>query len=111
MTVIDLASRQLAAYNAADLDAFCACYAADVRVLDAEGAVTVEGAEAFRERYRPMFERGNFGATVATRVGVGDHAVDHEHYWRVVDGERVEGEVMVRYSARDGVIATVQFFR
>lgn len=111
-TVADLAAAQLAAYNAADLDAFCACYADDVTVLDAAGAVTCQGMEAFRERYRPMFERGNFGASVSTRLHLGDHAMDDEEYWRVgPDGARTEGRVLVRYTAHGDTIGVVQFFR
>lgn len=110
--VVQLAVNQLAAYNAADLDAFCACYSDDVRVLDADGAVSVQGAEAFRERYRPMFERGNFGASVDQRMHLGAHCVDSEAYWRVgPDGERTEGRVLVRYFEEDGAIAVVQFLR
>ncbi len=110
--VVQLAIDQLAAYNAADLDAFCACYHADVVVLDADGVVSVRGNDAFRERYRPMFERGNFGASVDGRVHAGAHAVDCEQYWRIgPDGERTEGSILVRYTERDARIAVVQFFR
>ena len=61
-TVVRLATDQLAAYNAADLDAFCACYHEDVVVLDDDGSESLRGAEAFRARYAPMFARGGFGA-------------------------------------------------
>jgi hypothetical protein len=111
-SVVRLAIDQLAAYNAADLEAFCACYHDDVAVLDADGAVTVRGRTAFRERYRPMFARGQFGAHVDQRVQTGPHCVEREHYWRVeADGERVQGSLLVRYTERDGLIGTVQFFR
>ena len=110
--VEELATRQLAAYNAADLDGFCGCYADDVVVLDGDGAVSLRGAEAFRERYRPMFERGGFGASVDQRVQLGTHCVEREHYWRVgPDGERTEGSVLVRYTEQGGRIAVVQFLR
>lgn len=110
--VVQLAIDQLAAYNAADLDAFCACYHPDVVVLDAEGAHSLRGADAFRERYRPMFERGNFGASVDVRVHAGAHAVDSERCWRVgPDGERSEGALLVRYTEREGTIGVVQFLR
>ncbi len=110
--VVQLAIDQLAAYNAADLDAFCRCYHPEVVALDAEGAVTIQGIEAFRERYRPMFERGNFGATVDQRLQAGKHAVDSEHFWRVgPDGARTEGDLLVRYTEREGTIAVVQFLR
>ena len=111
-TVVQLATRQLAAYNAADLDAFCGCYHDDIVVLDEDGSVSLQGAAPFRERYRPMFEQGNFGAPVDQRLHRGAHCVDAESYWRVgADGERTEGDVLVRYLARDGKIAVVQFLR
>ena len=110
--VVRLAIEQLAAYNAADLDAFCRCYHPEVVALDAAGEVTLRGIDAFRERYRPMFERGRFGATVDQRLHAGAHAVDSERFWRVgPDGERTEGALLVRYTERDGAIAVVQFLR
>jgi len=110
--VAELATAQLVAYNAADLDGFCACYHSDVVVLDADGKVTLKGKDAFRERYQPMFDQGQFGATVDGRLVVGPHCVEREHYSRVgVSGETVSGSVLVRYTERDGAIALVQFLR
>ena len=48
--VAELSDRQLAAYNAADLEAFCACYHQHVRVLDEDGNATCEGMDSFRAR-------------------------------------------------------------
>lgn len=109
----ELARRQLDAYNAADLDAFCACYHDDVRVLDADGAETCRGIAAFRERYAALFATRAFGAVVEQRLVLGEHCVDHERYWRVSPStqERTEGEVLVRYRLRDERIGEVQFFR
>ena len=110
--VVRLATDQLAAYNTADLDAFCACYHEDVVVLNDDGSESLRGAEAFRARYAPMFARGGFGASIDQRVQTGPHCVEREHYWRVgADGARTEGTVLVRYTERDGHIAVVQFFR
>ena len=113
MSVItDLAARQLEAYNAADLEAFCACYHEDVVVFDG-GQESLRGLTAFRERYRGMFEAWTFGASVDQRLSCGPHAVDQETWWRIdpESGERSEGEVLVRYTERDGRIGTVQFLR
>lgn len=107
-----LAERQLAAYNVADVDAFCACYAPDVSVLDADGRETLRGLAAFRQRYERLFaEWTDVRAEVTSRVACGDHAVDHERWSRVdrASGQRREGELLVRYTARDGLIAVVQF--
>ena len=109
--VVRLATAQLVAYNAADLDAFCACYHPDVVVLDGDGTVSARGGAAFRDRYAPMFAGGDFGATVDQRVATGPHCVEREQYWRGVDGERVTGEILVRYTERDGTIKTVQFLK
>ncbi len=113
MSVItDLAMRQLDAYNAADLDGFCACYHPDVVVFDG-GDESLRGVDAFRERYRGMFETWTFGASVDERLSCGPHAVDDEAWWRVdpETGERSEGQVLVRYTEREGLIGTVQFLR
>ena len=112
-SVETLARRQLEAYNAADLDTFCACYADDVRVLDADGAELSRGMEAFRARYAPLFATRSFGGEVDTRVAVGVHCVDHERWWRTdpATGVRSEGEVLVRYREDGGRIGEVQFFR
>lgn len=113
MPVETLARRQLEAYNAADLDGFCACYHDDVRVLDEDGVVVCRGMEAFRARYAPMFATGAFGGTVDTRLAVGEHCVDHERWWKLdpASGERSEGELLVRYRVRDGLLGEAQFFR
>ena len=108
--VVDLAARQLEAYNRSDLDGFVACYHEDVRVLHGE-EVTIEGKVAFRERYRTLFNEWTFGAEVPKRLALGPHCVDLERWWRVDpdSGQRSEGELLVRYQEKDGVIAVVQF--
>jgi len=111
MSVItDLADRQLAAYNAADLDAFCACYHPHVQMFDGE-ELDCEGRDAFRARYADLFAAGGFGATVPSRLDHGGHCVDEEHWWRVDSetGERRTGILLVRYREREGLIGVVQF--
>ena len=109
----ELATEQLRAYNAHDLDAFCACYHAQVRVLDADGGEQLRGLAAFRERYRPKFEAGGFGATVDARLDLAPHCVERETWWlaHAGTGERVSGTLLVRYTAKDGLIGTVTFLR
>jgi hypothetical protein len=109
-SIEELARRQLAAYNASDLEAFVACYHEDVRVLRGEEE-SLRGRDAFRERYLSLFEDWDFGADVPERLQLGDHCVDYETWWRVdpSSGERSEGSVLVRYLARDGLIGLVQF--
>ena len=108
--ISDLAARQLAAYNAADLDSFVACFHEDIRVLDGEEE-TLRGRAALRERYRGLFENWSFGAEVPKRVHLGPHCVDYETWWRLApdSGEREEGAMLVRYMERDGLIGLLQF--
>jgi uncharacterized protein (TIGR02246 family) len=110
--VARLADTQLAAYNAADLDAFCACFHPDVAVLTADGSVRMAGMLAFREAYATMFARfTNVAAHVDARVALGRHVVEREYWSRVDRGtdERLEGAVLVRYSEQDGLLRWVQF--
>lgn len=112
MDIQTLAARQLSAYNTSDLDAFVACYHPEVRVFD-DLELSFEGRDAFRARYAPMFEHGDFGGEVPQRVVMGIHCVDLEHWWRrdPETGERRHGSLLVRYTERDGLIGTVQFLR
>ena len=114
MTAADLAAAQLLAYNAHDIEAFVACYAEDVHVLDAEGQPTLVGREAFRAAYARLFtEWHEVGAAVDQRLVAEPHVIDLERWWRVrpADGQRLEGTVLARYTVKNGLIATVQFFR
>lgn len=112
--VSGLAAAQLEAYNAGDVEAFCACYADDVVVLDEAGTEALRGIEAFRARYGALFATfRDVRAEILARVAMGRHCVDHERWSRVhrETGERMTGEILVRYTVRDGRIAIVQFLR
>ncbi len=113
-TVEALSAAQLRAYNAADLDAFCACYHPDVTVMGHDGAVRTRGMAAFRAGYGAMFaEYAGVGAAVDTRITVGAHTVERERWWRTnrATGARIEGVVLVRYTADEGTIRWVEFLR
>jgi hypothetical protein len=112
LTCAELAARQLEAYNARNLDAFCACYADDVRVLDASGAVDLAGMDAFRRRYAAFFGAWDeIRGEVERRLVLEPHVVDDERWMRARGAERASGRVLVRYTASGGRISTVQFFR
>ena len=106
-----LAQQQLDAYNRSDLDGFVACYHPEVQVLNG-GEQSINGIREFRDRYQDLFSGWKFGATVPQRISLNTHCVDFEEWWRVDPdtGERSEGQVLVRYEERDGLIGTVQFF-
>ncbi|MFT4622639.1 MAG: hypothetical protein ACI8PZ_001295 [Myxococcota bacterium] len=105
-----LAQRQLDAYNAHDLEAFLACYAEDVvvrRLVD--GAVLMEGREAMRAGYGPMFAAGQVHAELTGRVVVGRVAVDEERVTGHPSGGIVKA--LAHYAVRDGLITDVWFVR
>jgi hypothetical protein len=106
-----LAQRQLDAYNAHDLEAFLACYAEDVEVRDVRsGALLMQGREAMRARYGPMFERPALHAALVGRTVLGDDvALDVER----VRGRRDDGEVdaVAIYERRGELIAKVWFVK
>lgn len=105
---VELAQAQLDAYNRADLDAFCACYADDVKVYFGD-ELDISGIADFRSRYVHKFEAGGFGATVPRRLAHGDHCVDEEHWWSGVGEARKQGVLLVAYTVRDGKIAVARF--
>ena len=104
-----LAQAQLEAYNAKDLDAFCACYGEDVKVWRMPDLTpSLVGMAAFRVRY----EKGPFAepavrAEVSQRLVMGSKVVDHE--W--VHGRAENAQpVIVVYHCREGLIREVYFF-
>jgi len=109
-TAAELAQAQLDAYNAQDLDAYCAFFTDDVVVADLNGAVTNQGIEAYRERYRGAFAQfPQNKAELLARIVVGNTVIDHEKVIRGPDGP--EFEVAAIYTIRDGQIARVDFVK
>ncbi|NHQ84968.1 SnoaL-like domain-containing protein [Iodobacter sp. HSC-16F04] len=104
-----LAQDQLEAYNAKDLDAFCACYSPDVQVWHPPAASPgLRGMDQFRARYAASsFANPAQRAEVGQRIVMGNKVVDHE--W--VYGRSAQPEaVIVIYHCEDGLIKDVFFF-
>lgn len=109
MSAVDVVQRQLDAYNAQNLDAFCACFAEDCVIADLNGAVTQQGMSAIRTRYETMFASyPENRAKVLSRIAVGDVVIDHEDIARS-PSERFQAAAI--YTIRDGLIARVDFVR
>ena len=105
---VDLVQAQLEAYNAQDLDAYCAFFADDVVVADLNGAVSTQGIEAYRTRYAGMFATfPQNKAELVNRIVVGATVIDHEKVIRSPGGETFE--VIAVYTLADGKIARVDF--
>ncbi|MER7752491.1 phosphotransferase [Kitasatospora sp. NPDC097643] len=97
--------RQLAAYNGHDLAAFLATYAPEVVVNRRDGS-RLEGRDALRAAYAPLFAEGRCQARITGRLTQGDWVVDHE----TAEGVAAEPlRVLVAYRVRDGLIDRVDF--
>ncbi len=109
MSAVDIVQRQLDAYNAQDIDAFCACFANDCVLGELNGAVTQKGMADIRQRYESLF--GTFPenrAALVNRVVVGNVVIDHEDIVRS-PSERINAAAI--YTVKDGLIARVDFVR
>jgi len=111
----DPVQAQLDAYNAHDVEAFAACYAADVKIFDATGTLVMDGTDALRARYIAVFASSpqlRADLVQRTRIGSADA-------WYAVDRERVTGrnepgaprafEVLVLYAGGGARIREVRF--
>ena len=109
MSPVDVVDAQVVAYNAQDLEAFCACYAEDCVIADLNGATTQSGMGALRERYATMFAQfPQNRARIVNRIAVGDIVVDHEEVSRT-PGQRFEAIAI--YTVKHGRIARVDFVK
>ena len=103
-----LIDRQLAAYNAQDMDAMMACYSPDAQLFAPNGVCTEKSSDEIRARYAKAFAAFPLNkAAVKNRIMVGATVVDHEHVVRAPGGE--EFEIIALYTIKDGLIARVNF--
>lgn len=106
-----LAERQLAAYNARDLDAFAACFAPDVEVYEFPGILAINGQDDFRARYAERFKSEGLEATAVHRAVIGDRVIDHERVWLNGRAASEPTDLVVIYTVRHGLIARVDFVK
>ena len=110
MTLEQIAQLQLDAYNAQDLDAYCAFFTEDVVVADLNGEVTSYGVDAYRARYAKAFaDFPQNKAELLGRMVLGQRVIDHERVVRAPGGATFE--VAAIYSFADGRIARVDFVK
>jgi hypothetical protein len=100
---------QLEAYNAGDVERFAQFYAPDVRIEDGEGKVLLEGREALRARYGPIFAaHPQLHCRLASRIRIGAWVVDEE---RITGRGPGEQHAVAIYRVKDGLITHVRFLR
>ncbi len=110
ITPFDVVEAQFEAYNAQDLDAHCAAFADDVVVADFNGAVTISGIAAYREKYRQVFaDFPQNRAELLNRMVVGACVIDHERVFRSPEADPFE--VAAIYTVSDARIVRVDFIK
>ena len=108
MSNIDIASAQLDAYNAQDLDTYMTYFTQDCIVSGLNGTPTETSRDAIRARYAKAFAQfPQNKAELKNRIAVGNTVVDHELVIRAPGGEQFE--IIAIYTFRDGLIARVDF--
>jgi uncharacterized protein (TIGR02246 family) len=105
---VDIAQKQLDAYNAQDVDTMVSFYATDCVVVSPDGTVTEKSRAEIHARYTKAFAQfPKNKANLVNRIAVGDTVVDHEHVVRAPGGE--EFEIIAIYTVKNGLIARVNF--
>lgn len=105
-----IADRQLAAYNARDLEAFLALFDADARLIDLpSGNVLARGIAEIRTVYAARFgDNPDLHCTVHQRIDLATVAIDRETVTGIAIGTL---DVVAMYDVRDGRIHCVHFVR
>ena len=105
---IDVAQKQLDAYNAQDLDKYVSYFAEDCVVSGLNGTPTETSRTAIKARYAKAFETfPENKADLLNRIAVGNTVVDHELVIRKPGGEQFE--IIAIYTFKDGLISRVDF--
>jgi hypothetical protein len=107
--------KQIAAYNARDIDAFVATYARDIEIHQFGKGMLYRGIRHLREKYGSIFARLKcLEAISLKRIVQGDFVVDHELARGCQEqAGRIDYEVrlIVVYEVKDNLIQKVVFFR
>ena len=105
---LDIAQKQLDAYNAQDLDTYVSYFTQDCIVSGLNGVPTETSRDAIKARYAKAFAQfPQNKAELKNRIVVGNTIVDHELVIRAPGGEQFE--IIAIYTFRDGLIARVDF--
>ena len=110
VSLADIAQAQLDAYNAQDLDAYCGFFTDDLVVANLNGAVTTQGAAAFRAKYAQVFaEFPQNRVELLNRIVLGETVIDHERVIRKAGAEPFE--VGAIYTFAGDKIARIDFVK
>jgi hypothetical protein len=97
--------RQLDAYNARDIDALIAIYAADAQMFEHPAKLLAKGSTALRERFLVRFKEPNLHAQLLKRVVMGNMVIDHERVTRTFPDGPGAAELVMIYQVENDRIA------
>jgi hypothetical protein len=97
--------RQLEAYNARDIDALIAIYAADAQMFEHPAKLLAKGSTALRERFLVRFKEPNLHAQLLKRVVMGNMVIDHERVTRTFPDGPGTAELVMIYQVENDRIA------
>lgn len=109
---VEVAQAQLDAYNARDLESFCAQFAEDAQVFElGASSPSTDGLPAIRERYRQLFDHSPaLHSAVISRIHLGRAVVDLERISGRM-GSREPFDILAIYEIEGGLIRRVHFAR
>ena len=96
--------RQLDAYNARDVAALLAIYAADAEIFEHPATLLARGTAALRERFTLRFAEPNLHAALQRRIVLGNFVCDHEIITRTFPEGPGTLEVVMIYEVAAGRI-------
>ena len=97
--------RQLAAFNARDIDALLAIYADDAQLFEHPAKLVAHGSAELRQRFTQRFQEPNLHAALLQRIVAGSMVVDHEKVTRTFPEGAGEIELVMIYEVKEGRIA------
>lgn len=106
----DVVNRQLAVYNAHDIDGYCALFADDATISDlVTGQMVCNGIEHIRAVYAQRFaDNPGLHCIVHQRMEGPVFAIDKETVYGLPTGEL---HIMAIYEVREGRIRSLRFIR
>src|SRR6266849_9428550 len=76
--------RELAAYNARNMESFLSFYAPDAELFEFPDKPLAKGKDGIRKRYEPRFAETNLHANIVARMVIEDNVIDRESIVRTV---------------------------
>ncbi|MEM9144433.1 MAG: nuclear transport factor 2 family protein [Bacteroidota bacterium] len=108
MGTVNVAQKQLDAYNARNIDAFLEAYSEEVSVYRFPDTLLYRGKANMRERYSSFFKNTpNLHCTLKARMLVGNTVIDEER----VTANASKIHAVAVYEIADGLIQKVTFIR